>query len=133
MSYERDLAFNLRIRGLPEDEIAETLDEVRAHAAANGSPAEDEFGSPQEYAKQFPKQKTRSRGYAIAMVGAVLAITYAAVAMLLLPFLRIDVRDLVGPIRLLPALVLLLGGVVSGFLTDYFRPPSRRSAAGAGW
>ena len=57
MSYERDLAFNLRIRGLPEDEIAETLDEVRAHAAANGSPAEDEFGSPQEYAKQFPSRK----------------------------------------------------------------------------
>ena len=51
-------------------QIAETLDEVRAHAAAAGSPAEDEFGSPQEYAKQFPKQKTRSRGYAIALVGS---------------------------------------------------------------
>ena len=122
MSYERDLAFNLRIRGLAEDQIAETLDEVRAHAAAAGSPAEDEFGSAQEYAKHFPKQKARSRGYAVVLIGAVLAIIYAAVAMLLLPFLRIDVRDLVGPIRLWPALVLILGAVVGGFLTDYFRP-----------
>ena len=122
MSYERDLAFNLRIRGLAEDAIAETLDEVRAHAAAAGSPAEDEFGSAQEYAKQFPKRKARSRGYAVVIVGLVLAIIYAAVAMLLLPFLRIDVRDLVGPIRLWPALVLILSAVVGGFLTDYFRP-----------
>jgi hypothetical protein len=124
MSYDRDLAFNLRIRGLPEDEIAEALAEVRAHAATAGSPAEDEFGTAQQYARQFPKQKARSRGHAIAMVGAGLAIIYAAVAMLLLPFLRIEVRDLVGPIRLWPALVLILAGVISGFLTDYFRPLS---------
>lgn len=36
MSYERKLTFDLRIRGLSEDEIAETLDEVRAHEAAAG-------------------------------------------------------------------------------------------------
>jgi len=122
MSYERHLAFNLRIRGLPEDEIAEALDEVRAHAAATGSPAEDEFGSAQMYAQQFPQRKRRSPGYAVMVVGAVLAITYAAVAMLLLPFLRIEVRDLVGPIRLWPGVVLILGGVIAGGLTDYFRP-----------
>ncbi|KUM37229.1 hypothetical protein [Arthrobacter sp. EPSL27] len=121
MSYERDLAFNLRIRGLSEDAIAEALDEVRAHAITAGSPANEEFGSSQEYARQFPRQKARSRGYAVATVGAVLAITYAA-AMFLLPFLGMDVRGFVGPIMLWPALVLILGGVVSGFLTDYFRP-----------
>ncbi len=56
----------------------------------------------QEYAKQFPKRKPRSPGYAVVIVGAVMAIIYAAVAMLLLPFLRIDVRDLVGPISFGP-------------------------------
>ena len=102
MSYERDLAFNLRIRGFSEDEIADTLEEVRAHRAATGSPAEDEFGTAQEYARQFPKKKTRSPGYTVMMIAAVLGITYLAVAMLLLPFLRIDVRDIVGPIVLGP-------------------------------
>ena len=41
MSYERDLAFNLRIRGFSEYEIADTLEEVCAHRAATGSPAEE--------------------------------------------------------------------------------------------
>ena len=79
----------------------------------------------------FPSRKRAHAATPSRWSAAVLAITYAAVAMLLLPFVRIDVRDLVGPIRLWPALVLILGGVVSGFLTDYFRPPSRRSASAA--
>ena len=132
MSYERDLAFNLRIRGLSEDEIADTLDEVRAHGATTGTPAEDEFGTAQEYAKQFPekkKKKTRSLGSAVMMVGVALAIIYVAVAMLLLPFLHIDVRDIVGPLRLGPALGLILAGILAGCLTDYFRPLPRSKAA----
>lgn len=129
MSYERDLAFNLRIRGLSEDEIAETLDEVRAHEAATGTPAAEEFGTAQEYAKQFPKRKSRSRGYVIVLTGVVLAIVYVAVSTLLLPFLRVDVRDIVGPIRAWPALVLILAGMLAGCLTDYFRPVLRSKAA----
>ena len=62
MSYEERLTFNLRVRGLPEPEIAEVLDEVRAHEAATGTAAEAEFGTAKEYAKQFPKQKSRTRG-----------------------------------------------------------------------
>jgi hypothetical protein len=62
MSYEERLTFNLRVRGLPEPEIAEVLDEVRAHEAATGTAADAEFGTAKEYAKQFPKQKSRTRG-----------------------------------------------------------------------
>lgn len=69
MSYERNLTFNLRIRGVSEDQIAETLDEVRAHEAAAGTPAEAEFGKAEEYAKQFPKMKMRTRGTVITMIG----------------------------------------------------------------
>lgn len=129
MSYARDLAFNLRIRGFSEHEIAETLDQVRAHESAPGTPAEDDFGAAQDYAKQFPKKKMQSLGATLIKIGVVLGIIYAAVSLLLLPFLRIDIRDVVGPIRLWPALALALGGLLAGFLADYYRPvPSSRAA-----
>ena len=129
MSYARDLTFNLRIRGFSEDEIAATLDEVRAHESATGTPPEDDFGNAQDYAKQFPKKKMRSQGATVIKIGLVLAIIYGAVSLLLLPFLRVDIRDVVGPIRLWPALVLVLGGLLAGFLTDYYRPVPRSDAA----
>lgn len=129
MSYERDLAFNLRMRGLSENEIADTLDEIRAHGAATGTQAEEEFGTPQEYAQQFPEKKSRrTPGATVVLMGAVLAIIYVAVAMLLLPLLRVDIRDIVGPIRLWPALVVMLAGMLTGCLTDYFRPLPRSNA-----
>lgn len=36
-----------------EDEIAQTLDQVSGHESATCSPAVDEFGTAQGYAKQF--------------------------------------------------------------------------------
>ena len=129
MSYARDLTFNLRIRGFSEDEIAATLDEVRAHESATGTPADDDFGNARDYAKQFPKKKMRSRGATLIRIGVVLGFIYVAVSLLLLPFLGVDIRDVVGPIRLWPALVLALGGLIAGFLTDYYRPVPRSDAA----
>lgn len=129
MSYERNLAFNLRLRGLSEAELAEILEEVRAHEAAAGTPAEAEFGTAEEYAKQFPKKKRRTRGHTITMVGAALAIAYVLLAVLLMVLFRVDIREHVGPITLLPGLVLVLAGVLAGFLTDYFQPaPNSRAA-----
>lgn len=58
-----------------------------------------------------------------------LGIIYVAVSTLVLPFLRDDVRDIVGPIRAWPALVLILTGITAGCLTDYFRPVPRSKAA----
>jgi hypothetical protein len=131
MSYERNLTFNLRLRGLSEPEIAEVLDEVRAHEAATRTPAEAEFGTAEEYAKQFPKKKRRTRGSTITMIGAALAIAYILVTVLLM-FFRIDVREYVGPSTLLPGLVLILASVVAGFLTDYFQPAQGSRAARQG-
>jgi sterol desaturase/sphingolipid hydroxylase (fatty acid hydroxylase superfamily) len=132
MSYERNLTFNLRLRGLSEPEIAEVLDEVRAHEAATGTPAEAEFGTAEEYAKQFPKKKRRTRGSTITMIGAALAIAYALFAVLLAILFRVDIREYVGPITLLPGLVLILASVVAGFLTDYFQPVQGSRAARQG-
>lgn len=121
MSYERNLIFNLRIRGLSEPGIAEAVGEVREHGAATGTPPEAEFGTAAEYAKQFPRMKRRTRGHAITVAGAVLAIAYVLVTVLLM-FFDIDVREYVGPITLLPGLALILSSVLAGFLTDYFQP-----------
>lgn len=94
---------------------------MRAHEAATGSPAEAEFGTAEEYAKQFPKKKRRTRGGTIVMIGLLVAIAYILLTVLLM-FFRIDVREYVGPITLLPGLVLILASVLAGFLTDYFQP-----------
>lgn len=122
MSYQRHLTFNLRTRGLSEHEIAEAIQEVRAHEAATGSSAEAEFGTAEEYAKQFPKKKRRTRGHAITVIGAALAVAYVLLTVLLM-FFSIDVREYAGPLTLLPGLVLILAGVLAGFLIDYFQPP----------
>lgn len=129
MSYERRLTFNLRVRGLSESEIAEALEEVRAHEAATGTPAEAEFGTAEEYSKQFPKKKRRTLGRTITSVGAALAIAYLLLAVLLMLLFKIDVRDFVGPITLQPAAMVILASILAGFLTDYFSPVQRSSAA----
>jgi hypothetical protein len=121
MSYQRRLTFNLRLRGLSETEIAETLHEVRAHEAATGTAAEAEFGTAEEYAKQFPKKKRRTLGSTIVIIGAALAIAYILLTVLLM-FFRVDVREYVGPITLWPGLMMILAGTLGGFLADYFRP-----------
>ncbi|MDR7082714.1 putative nucleic acid-binding Zn ribbon protein [Arthrobacter ginsengisoli] len=122
MSYERNLTFNLRLRGLSETEIVEVLDEVRAHEAAAGTPAEEDFGTAQEYAQQFTKKKRRTRGSTITMIGVLVSIAYVLFAVFLMLVFRVDIRDYVGPITLLPRLVLVLASALAGFLTDYFQP-----------
>jgi fatty acid desaturase len=129
MSYERNLAFNLRVRGLSEFEIKEVLDDVRAHQAAAGTPAVTEFGPADVYAKQFPKTKRRTLGKVITSVGVALALAYVLLAVLLMLLFKIDVRDFVGPITLLPAVILILASILAGFLTDYFGPARSSRAA----
>lgn len=121
MSYQRRLTFNLRMRGLSETEIAETLHEVRAHEAVTGTAAEAEFGTAEEYAKQFPTKKRWTLGRTIVIIGAALAVAYIVLTVLLM-FFRVDVREFVGPITLWPGLAVILAGIVAGFLTDYFQP-----------
>lgn len=129
MSYERRLTFNLRVRGLSELEIAEVLDEVRAHEVATGAPATVEFGTAEEYAKQFPKKKRRTRGKTITSVSTALAGAYILLAIVLMLVFRVDIRDFVGPVTLQPAAGLVLVGLLAGFLTDYFQPVQRSGAA----
>jgi hypothetical protein len=52
--YERELVILLRMRGVPETEIAQAITETRAYAKKSGQPIEDAFGTPAEFASQFP-------------------------------------------------------------------------------
>ncbi|WPR69354.1 hypothetical protein SLW73_05905 [Glutamicibacter protophormiae] len=122
MNYERNLTFNLRMQGMPESEIAETLKEVRSHEATTGASAEAEFGPAEEYAKQFPKRKRRTKGRAIVTAGLMLAVAYLLFALLGKPLAGIDIRDYVGPLVLLPAVAIIAVGMLLGFLVDYFQP-----------
>lgn len=122
MSYVRKLTFNLRVRGLSEPEIADVLDGVRAHEAAAGNAAEAELGTAEECARQFPKKKRRTRGSIITMVGLGIALAYVLIVVLLMLVFRVDVRDFVGPVTLLPATGVILASLLAGFLTDYFQP-----------
>ena len=124
MKYERDLAFNLRIRGFTEREIAESLEDVRSHEAATGVPARIEFGAAAEYAKQFPKKSRWSRGKIVGAVATLLALAYVLVTVLLM-FVGVDIRTYVGPMSLMPALALVFGGNLIGFFVDYLRPAPR--------
>jgi hypothetical protein len=52
--YERELVLHLRMRGQTEQEIASSLTELRTYVKKTGKPAEEEFGTPAEFASQFP-------------------------------------------------------------------------------
>ncbi|MCU1407437.1 MAG: hypothetical protein JWQ43_3740 [Glaciihabitans sp.] len=127
MTYEHELAFNLRQRGIPEATIAETVDEVRAHTAMTGTDAASEFGTPVEYASSFPEVKRSTRGRRVIIVAAVLAIAYVIGIFALKAIANVDIENYVGEVELWPALLILLVGITSGFLTDYLRPAPRSS------
>ena len=62
------------------------------------------------------------------IIGAALAIACVLLTVLLM-FFRVDVREFVGPITLWPGLVVILAGIVAGFLIDYFQPAQRSRPA----
>ncbi|WP_298042451.1 hypothetical protein [uncultured Citricoccus sp.] len=125
MSYEHDLAFNLRQRGLPESQIVEAIEEVRTHTAATGVSAEAEFGPAEQYAESFPAVKRRNRGQRVVAVAVLLAIAYGLASLALKPLTGFDIKVLTGPVTLWPALVIVGTGLLGGFLTDYLRPAPR--------
>jgi len=71
-TYERELVLHLRMRGQTESEIAQSLGELRAYAKKTGKPVEQEFGTPAEFASQFPiRNSPTSKGGALRrMLGA---------------------------------------------------------------
>ncbi|MFC6356970.1 hypothetical protein [Luethyella okanaganae] len=132
MAYQRQLAFYLRGHGYAENEIAEILRELREHGSSDAELTQ-EFGAPSQYAAQFDKKKrVRTLGGRIATAGTLLGLAWIVFILVTLFVFHFDVRELVGPVALWPALAIVIGGVLVGFLSDYLRPtPSSEPAAGA--
>ena len=121
MSYERDLTFALRMRGMTDAEIAKALSEAREHVKLTQSSMEDQFGTATDFASQFPRRKRASLGRRVVTFSTIAALLYAVFALAAGPVFSIDLSGL-GPVRLWPALVLAFAGVIGGFLLDYARP-----------
>lgn len=134
MTYQKELAYHLRDRGYGEGEIAEIIRDVLAFGGSDAELAR-EFGEPAEYAGRFDKRSEppqvrksrRSRGVRLMIAAAVLSVAWCAFTLLGPALFSIDVRDIVGPIVLWPALAIIVAGILAGFLIDYLRPaPARK-------
>lgn len=71
MGYYRDLALELRRRGLSEPEVRQQL---RATMELGGEQPSEVFGGPTEYAARFPVSPHRSVGQWIALLGLITAL-----------------------------------------------------------
>ena len=74
MSYYASLAFNLRLRRIPESKILEILREVRDLSQESGQEPEPQFGPASVYAERFPKGTARSLPTRLAIGCLALAI-----------------------------------------------------------
>jgi len=95
------------------------------HVTTARSTMEEEFGTPVEYAAQFPKMRYTSLGRRVRLISVVLAVAWAAFAVLAENVFRLDLAAVIGSVTLWPSLALLTVGVVGGFLLDYLRPVRR--------
>ncbi|MDA3804823.1 MULTISPECIES: hypothetical protein [unclassified Clavibacter] len=118
MNYYRRLAFELRVRGLDEDRIRSTLDDVRSDCSLADAGPEDRFGDPRVFAAQFPQHRTWTPGKRFVTVVVVVAALLAVSLIALSATLDIPMR--VGPLSvpLWSALLLAVGGCVGGFVLD---------------
>lgn len=58
--YFDDLAERLRARGLPEDEVSRTVDDLAAFVAESGTDPVQEFGTPEAFAPQVAPDEARA-------------------------------------------------------------------------
>jgi hypothetical protein len=121
MSYERDLTFALRLRGMTDAQIAKALAEAREHVKTSKSSMEDQFGTAADFASQFPRRKRASLGRKVVTFSTIVALVYGVFSLAAGPVFSIDLSGL-GPVTLWPALLLAFGGVIGGFLLDYLKP-----------
>ena len=112
MTYERELTFALRLRGLRDDEIAAALEVARVHVTTARSTMEDELGTPLEYAAQFPRSRRLSFGRRFTIIVTIATVAYV-------------IGALVFHLTPLPAFGIFTLGAVGGVLLDYLRPVPR--------
>lgn len=126
MNYYRELAFALRVRGLSEDTIRSTLDDVRMHSAEAGQDPSHEFGPPDRFAENFEKGGAHAAGRRFVVVMTVVALAVVIGLFVLSKAMGAELRVGVFSIPLFAGVVVAVAGFVGGFLLD------RRLPAGFG-
>ncbi len=125
VGYYRALAFNLRLRHLPEAEVARILEEVRELSRACGSTPQTEFGPAADYAEQFDRRQQRYGLSSVVFLACVLAVFFIQLMNM--------TADLRGTDRLLPpgptllaCAALFVGGASFAVLYEHRLPPAFR-------
>jgi len=130
MSYYRSLAFELRLRGVPEDAVSAELIRV-ANLSADRDPT-DEFGTPSGHAALFEKQKHKNASSRLIVLGGLLLLVALLVQLGSLVLWRTEIRPLAFP--LFAAMLPVFGAVLLTALALEMRLPRqfRRHQRGDG-
>ncbi|GIG35895.1 hypothetical protein Cpa01nite_12760 [Cellulomonas pakistanensis] len=84
---------------------------------------EVELGAPEQYAAALVPESPRRRKAGPLIVAGLVAAGLWLVAVVVGGAIGWDVRDAMGPLVLVPAVVLAGAGVVAQFVSDYARRP----------
>jgi hypothetical protein len=127
MSYAQDLALHLRLRDVPEPEVADIVAEVDEYVATGGDPVAY-FGTAEQYAARFPAGAPGRRRGLPAGLAAGAALLWVAVALALYATGTWERTEGMDRVVLLPALGILLLGLLIAFLLHLARAsrPVRR-------
>jgi hypothetical protein len=117
MTYERRLALALRSRGAADDLISDVLREVESLRLRDDA-LERELGEPEDYARTLVPETSGPHMGPILLAGLVSAALWIA-AVLLGGLWGWEAREDLGPLLLAPAVLLLVGGILGQFLSDY--------------
>lgn len=125
MSYYHSLAFQLRLRHLPEGEVARVLQDVRELSVASGTSPDVEFGPAEQYAASFPAGRQRFDLPLCVFLACLLAALVLGVGNV--------AADLRGAARLLPpgpsllaSAALLVGGATTAIVLLHRLPRAFR-------
>jgi len=127
-SYQKQLAYYLRMRRVEEPAIADILAEVDSHGAASEEELKAAFGDPQAYADKVsedaPTSSRRARGFTTVL--GIAAVVWMVGVVLLVAVTDFEPPVRFGPFLLWPALgLMVLGLILDVTVTAMKRPPVR--------
>lgn len=122
MSYHNDLAYQLRRRGCTESAVADVLYTVDEAVSSSGRPAEEECGSPAQYAEQFDGPQKTTPGRRVLNVCGALGLLCVAVYAIWPQWFGITTPVLEQFAGIIALAVFLVAGVLIGTVIDHRLP-----------
>lgn len=118
MNYYRELAFELRVRGMSEEQIRSTLTDVRSLASESGVDPREQFGAPEAYAGQFDKRTSTTAGKRFLMIMVIVAVACTVGLFVVSRVIDVQMRVVHLSVPLVAGVVVVVIGLVGGFLLD---------------